>query len=357
MFPTPGSIALLIEERIADLPYRPFPMVNILTKVDQFQTAIKWDANVGGGVASGRAATTNPTVQATDQVVGASLPIGDYVIDHTFSILITKLTELGNLPDLLAPRALRSLFTAHIDTAFKVIYPKLNQLIWTGTGAADTTNLNVFGMESVIAAAPYANINPATYPLWASYVNANAGTARPLSKELFAAVEVDMFERGTFYNAIITTGRIAELYKTLYEVSEQHTPMGGDGIADIGYTGLAYKGVPIRKDKDCPEGTLWFVNTGDVELHTFAQGNYGLADPGAYEMSTVTDPTKSEGLNFLVGQLPRTNPQSVSYNISIMPQLKVHDRRAFSVITDIADDLDQIGFSDPDGVLKTTAPA
>lgn len=361
MIPTPSAIALIIQERIAQLPFRPYTLTGLLPKVDEFQTEVKWDANVGGATVNGRATVTNPTVQNTDQVVGASLPIGNYLIDHTFSILGTQLTQMGNLPPQAAPRALRSLFVAHVDTAFSVIYPRLNFLLWNGLGAANTTDLQVYGLASVIAAGSYANINPATYPLWEPLIVNNAGVDRPLSEQLFSEVMVAAEESGRFFDTIITTPKIAELYKTLYDVAASPNPIGAatPGLADLGYTGMALNGIPIRKDKDCPEGTFWFINSGESALHTFAQGQYGIADPSTegYEMSVVADSQKTEGINFLVAQLPRTNPQALSYNISVMPQMKYHNRRQLAVITDIAEDLDQITFSKPESVLKTSAPA
>ncbi|NJN88962.1 MAG: phage major capsid protein [Leptolyngbyaceae cyanobacterium SL_5_14] len=352
----PSAIARVIEERIADLRYRPFALTALLRKVDQFQTSIKWDANVGGGQANGRAATSNPTVQQGDTVVGAALPIGDFLIDHTFSIKGTALVEMGNLPAQFAPLAIRSLFVANVDTALSVIYPRLNQLLWSGLGAANITDLNVFGLESVATPGSYANINPVTFPLWAPYINDNGGTDRPLSAQLFEEVEDRLFDQGINYDTIITTSKIASLYKTLYEVSSSPTPLGGAGVADIGYTGLSYKGVPILKDKDCPAGTIWFINSAEAELHTFAQGYFGISSPTTdYNLVAVTNPAKTNGLNFLIGQLANSNPQAQSWNIGVMPQMKYHNRRQLAVIRDITEDLDQITFSKPDSVLKTTA--
>lgn len=343
MIPSLGAINLVIEEQIAELPFRPYTMLTLLNKVDEFQTSVIWDVNVGGAQVSGRSAATVPTVQNTDNVIPATLPIGNYVADHTFAVAITQLTNLGNLPDNMAPRALRNLFQSHVSTAFEVIFPKLNKLIWSGTGAADTTNLQVFGMQSVVGTGAYAGIDPATYPAWLAYRNVNGGTPRALSKQLFAEAEVEMFKRGLVYDMIVTTAEIVELYTALFDASSGKP---GDDTADIGFTGVEYKGRTIRKDADCPPGTIWFINSRDVRLHTFAQGVYGEAAPsGDYLLSQVTNSEKTQGINFLIAQLPRTNPQSISYNISVMPQLQVFNRKSIAYIGDISEDLDSISLT------------
>jgi hypothetical protein len=357
MLPSLDAINLVIEEEIAQLPHRPYTALSILNKVSQFQTAVDWDVNVGGGVVNGRAATTNPSVQNTDNVIKATLPIGNYVADHTFAILITKLTELGNLPANHAPRALRELFRAHIKTAFDVIFPKLNSLIWTGTGAANTTQLQVYGMEYIVTAAnTYAGIAPGTYADWVSYRNANAGTPRPLSKQLFSEVSVELFKRGMSHDVVITTPEIVELYAALFD---QNPGKVGDNVeADVRYTGFALGGVPILRDKDCPSGTFWYLDSTMVDFYTFAQGVYGVASPDPV-LSVVSKPENTMGINFLLSQLPNTNPQSVSYNLSVMPQLKVHDRRkGIAVLADIDQSLNYIsGFEANTLKLPTPSPS
>lgn len=353
MLPSLDAINLVIEEEIAKLPYRPYTILMALNKVTQYQTAIDWDVNVGGAQVSGRAATTNPSTQNTDNVIKASLPIGNYLVDHTFNILITKLTELGNLPANHAPRALRELFRAHVVTAFDIIFPRLNQLIWTANGAANTTDLNVFGMEYVTTAAnTYAGIAPGTYPEWVSYVNDNSGTPRALSKELFAEVAVALFNRGMGFNAVVTTPEIVELYGALFD---QNPGKESSDVADIRYTGYTLGGVPILKDKDCPVGTFWYVDLSQVDLYTFAQGVYGVAAPDPV-LYTVSTPENTMGLNFLIAQLPVQNPQTVSYNISVMPQLKVHNRKTgMAVIRDIDQNLAYIS-GNPNNTLKLPTP-
>lgn len=354
MLPQLDAIRLVLEEEIAQTPNRMSETLKALRKNDAFQTQITWDVNVGGATVSGRAATTNPSVQNTDTVIGASLPIGNYLVDHTFSIPGTQLTQLGNLPANMAPRALRGLFAAHMQTAFDVIYPRLNALIWNGTGAGDTTNLQVFGMNYVITAAnTYAGIAPGSYPSWVSYVNDNGGTPRPLSKELFAETEVEMFKRGITWNAIVTTPEIVKLYEALFD---KNPGMPSSDVADITYSGYTYKGRPILTDKDATTGSWWFIDLSGVQFYSFAQGQYGLASPDPL-LSVVSNPEKTDGINFLISQLPNTNPQAISYNISVMPQLKVHNRaKQICAIKDIDQDLAYIS-GDPDNTLVLPSPS
>jgi hypothetical protein len=356
MLPSLGAIALIIEEELATMPYRTSVMMSLLRKNDQFQKEIKWDANAGGAQVSGRAATSDPTTQATDNVIAASLPIGNYVIDHTFSIQDTDLVQLANLPPQNAPAALRNLFQAHVQTAFDVIFPKLNQLLFTGTGASNTTQLQVSGLAAVINnAVAYAGIDPATYPLWVAYVNDNAGTDRALSRELFSAVDVAIFNSGSRYDVCFTTANIAELYKALFNKIVDVQINSPAMNVDIGSTGLAYNGAPILRDKDCPAEHFYLLDSSKIELRTFAQGS--TLDTAAYpQMAQVVQSQKIQGLNLLVSQLPRTNPQAIKYNISLMAQLKVHDRKAVSVIKDISENLAYIS-GDASNTLVLPSPS
>jgi hypothetical protein len=347
-----GAINLMIQQEIAKLPFRPYPMLATLPKASEFQSQIKWDVNVGGATVSGRAATADPTVQNTDTVVPASLPISNYVVDHTFSVLRSKLTELANLPPNMAPRALANLFRSHVNAAFDVIFPRLNTLIYTGIG--DAGSQEVYGMNFVTTNTnTYAGLAPGTYTEWVSTSLGNAGTPRRLTKKLFADMSLALATKGVSYNAIITTPAVVQQYIDTFEkgiIIDGVTPMPivnvnttPNGTVDIGYSGFAYKGVPIIQDVTAPAGTMWFVDTSQVQFYTFAQGDYGSVSDSEINMVDCTNPEQTMGLNFLISELANTNPQVLKLNISVMPQLQVRNRKFVNVIRDIDETTTNIG--------------
>lgn len=317
------ALTLLIEEEIANVNFRPYVMLARLLKRNAFQTLIQWDVNVGGGAVQGRAVTADATTTTTDTVKKASLNIGDRVLGHAFSIRRTDITQARRT----APGALRDLFATHIQTAFDVILPTLNQQVYTGTGNAGSHG--VIGLETVITGSSYAGLTTGDSADWASYVNANGGTGRNLSRQLFSAVDINLARRGVAYDAIFTTPEVVEKYGELFSADRALNTAQVNGVADIGFSGYTYKGKPIIFDVHCPNGTLYFPDTSQVQLYTYALNDALVED------SQMVDATKTLGLNFLVAQLPSNNPHAVRYEISLQPQLKVHNRKAVAALKDI----------------------
>lgn len=323
--PSIDALTLLIEEEIANVNFRPFVMLSRILKRDAYQTQVKWDVNVGGAQVQGRATTADATVGNTDAVRGASLAIGDRVLGHAFSVRRNDITQARRT----APGALRELFAAHILTAFDVIMPALNQVLYTGTGNA--ASHGVFGLDYVLTNAnTYAGLDPATYTDWTCVNLANAGTGRNLTKSLISSTDVALQRKGVAWDAIVTTPEMVEVYGSLFSSDRSLTTVQVNGQADIGFSGYSYKGKPIISDPHCPNGKLYFVDSSMLQLYTYA-----LTDSVDAEQSKMADTQKTSGLNFLVAQLPSNNPHAIRYEISVQPQLKAHNRKCVGVLADI----------------------
>lgn len=323
--PELSALTLLIEEEIANVNFRPYVMLSRLMKRDAFQSKIQWDANVGGGAASGRATTEDATTVATDLVKKAELAIGDRVLNHAFSIKRNDIVQAKRT----APGALRDLFASHVRTGFEVIFPALNKVLYTGTGNA--ASHGVLGMAHIIDNTQnYAGINATTYTDWQCYVNANAGVNRALSRTLFSAVDVAVSRRGVAYDAIVTTPELIEVYGALFSTDRALNTTQVNGTADIGFSGYTYKGKPIIADTDCPNNTLYFLDSSQLCLYTYA-----LTDSISAEQAVMANVEKTEGMNFLVAQLPSNNPHAIKFEISLQPQLKLHNRKCVAVLKDI----------------------
>lgn len=322
--PTIDALTLLIEEEIASVNFRPYVLLSRLAKRDSYQTQVKWDVNVGGAQVSGRATTADATVGNTDSVRGATLAIGDRVLGHGFSVKRNDITQAKRT----APGALRELFAAHVRTAFDVVMPALNLVLYTGVG--DPASHGVVGLQQIVTnTASYGNLDPATYPEWTAFVNANA-TARALSRSLFSAMDVGLARKGVAYDSIITTPEMVEKYGELFSSDRALNTTQVNGTADIGFSGYSYKGKPIIFDTHCPNGTLYFLDASNLALYTYA-----LTDSVDAEQAQMAKSEKTMGLNFLVAQLPSNNPHAIRYEISLQPQLKAHNRRAVGVLKDI----------------------
>ncbi len=312
-----GSLMLLVEDELAKLPLRTYPMLALVTKQDAYQREIKWTVSTGGATATGRATNAaNAITASTDTNVPVKLSIGDRVMGHRFDVLRNDIVEARRT----GPRALAALFQNHVETGFEVIFTTLNSILYTGDGAAASHGL--FGLQYAATATnvSYAGLSSATYPQWEAYQNIN-GTNRAMTRALLGDMHLQGEKRGSAYNAIFTTPELIEKYDQLFadqaSTSVMVSPMG---YADLGFTGYSYKGRPIIADPACTANDMYFVNTNGVSLYTF-----NLAGSGDKSVASV--PEKTMGLNMLVSEINNENPHVLSYEISLQPQLKVSNRR------------------------------
>lgn len=324
------ALTLLIEEEIEKVEFRPYVLLSNLQKEDEFQSQLQWDVTVGGGTAAGRATTADASLQATDETKQAVLAIGDRVLGHGFSVLRTKIVEAKRT----APRALRNLFSTHIERAFEIILPALNQVLYTGTGNA--ASHGVYGLENVVANTAYAGIPTATYGEWSSTVHANGGTNRALSKVLLDNLDTAIKRRGGTYTHIYTTPEIVKKYEDLFNSERSLTVNQVNGIADIGFSGHAYRRTPIIEDTACPNNTIYFLDLSKLKVKTYSLGDARtMTNQEGRVIGAMANPEKTMGLNFLVAELPSNNPHALKMEISLQPQLQVRQPKCVAVLKDI----------------------
>ena len=324
------ALRLLIEEDIEKVPFRPYAMLATIAKEDEFQSAVKWNANVGGATAQGRATTADASTTATDTVKNASLAIGERVLGHAFSVLKTDIVQAKRT----GQGAIRNLFSEHIQSAFDVIFPELNRVLFVGNGNA--ASHGVYGLEYVIDSANnYGGINSTTYPEWSSLINTDAAP-RALSSDLFDVMEIGLKRRGVSYDMIWTTPEIVQKYKKLFATDRNLTVNQVNGTADINFSSVSYGGKPIVDDTQCPNGTLYFVDSRSLVLRTFALGEgTNLTDNDGNIIGTQANATKTQGLNILVAELPSQNPHAVKYEISVQPQLRARQPKRIAALKNV----------------------
>lgn len=320
------ALTLIFEEELVKLPYRPYTMLSMANKRLASQRAIKWQANVGGAVTNGRAITSDAGLaDNTDIVKPAEIPIGGRVLNHVFSLLLTDIKEARST----ALPALRDLFASHLNTAVDVILPKLNQNLFTGVGGANSTDNGVFGLTAVTNnAQPYAGIDPAVDMLWQAN-NINSGVPRPLTRDLLSEVEISVARKGAPYDVIVTTPEIVEVYgKVFIQMGSLGNPQI-NGTVDLGFSGYEWKGRPIITDIDCPAGNMYFLSSRDLAVYTY---DFSAANP---EIAVTKNLKNTNGLQYMISQLNNRNPHLVEFEVSIVPQMKVHNRKSVTVINNI----------------------
>lgn len=324
------AIRLLFTELdITRIPNRSSILLDRLTKANQYQTQLKWRVNVGGAAVAGRATSADVgSTNTSDTLKGCILPIGDRVLGHTFSVLATEIAEAKSAGE----GAIKDLFLENIYSAYSVIMPALNSALYTGDGTSGSHG--VFGLNQAVDAAAYGGVVKATYPEWVGALVANAGTPRALSRGLFDSLDVAFNRAGVGYDTIVTTPEVIKKYGQLFATDRAMSVAGPNGPADIGFSGYFYNGIPLTMDPQCPNGTMYFFNSTNVEVRTFATEETVKDDSGNIRGMQIRN-SSTMGLNFSISQLIGRNPDKFEFEIGIKPQLRIRNPRSIGIVRDI----------------------
>jgi hypothetical protein len=327
-----GAIALEIQAKVADISGNDLmPLVKRLDKRETSQTAIKWNTDVGGEAAIGESVNADAmTDSSAAAVIPLSLPIASNRFRHTFTVYTTEMAEAaaqgeGELANLLAYAS---------KLAMRVCLRSLATEIYAGTGAeADGGVVGLSALHANVTSSlstdDYANGDVSTYAKFSNYVNENDGTPRALTDDLMFKMSEEILGGGTLgvnsnFTAVYTTPALVTKYKTLFQ-SVSDFNLAPNGVADLGYSGLAFEGRPVLMDPRCTAGTMYFVDEDELALWTFAEG----AKANGYE-------TTEQSLNFKIVELATLNPDKVKFAVVLKPQLQIARRAAVAVLGDLS---------------------
>jgi hypothetical protein len=327
------TIAKAVEPSVANtrLTSAPF-LLNLFarnamrTKMD---TSINWSVDIGGGAATIEPLTADGANTLTDDAVPASLRVGRYRIKHQFPISRVDIEEAA----LLAPEDLANLFESQVQRGINYIARNLNQLLFTGTGLA--ANAEIAGLQLVKdAAVVYAGLSPVTYPKWQGIRNTNA-TARPLTTDLLLAIQQTIQENESYFDLIVTSPSMGTSYTKLFI-----TAAGGFGLTpdeevnglsrvELGMGGRYYQGIPIVEDVMCPAGTIYFINSADLNVYSF---RFQSSAGGDMAQTAILDPSVTYGLNVHLAELPSNNSAVRKFELYTMPQFRVFNRKSVATL-------------------------
>lgn len=309
-----SALRLAIQEQIALVPMRDYVTLNLLSKESDFQSQVKWNVNVGGGTATGRATNANAVAATTDATVNASLPIGDAVIGHRFDIIVNDLVQAQQA----GVGALKQLFKYQAKNGLEVVLKKLNQALYTGAGT--NADGGVYGMEYIKTQAnDYANISVTSYPTWVPYLNTNASN-RALTEALLYTTTTEMRKKGGSPDVIIGSLEMIDTFSKLTSSVRTFNIAAPTRLAELGFSMASWQGIPLVGDVDCTANTLYFVRSSGVSLHTFSLASGSPLIGGAIQAD------QANGINLLIAQIPSQAPHVFSYELSVQPQLQVFNR-------------------------------
>jgi hypothetical protein len=122
------------------------------------------------------------------------------------------------------------------------------------------------------------NINPSTVPVWAASVSSNAGTPRTLGESMMITMADTIVKKaGESPDVAFTSLGVRRAY---FNLLEQQREFSNTSTFTGGFGGLKFMTddgeIPIISDKDCPPGTMYFLNTGNLKI--YQQGDWSFLD-------------------------------------------------------------------------------
>lgn len=187
-----------------------------------------------------------------------------------------------------------------------------NFLFRSGSGGVPgaATQKEVTGLAGQIAATGILwNIDPATVPEWASFVDANAGTLRAVSENMFlkAAQEVNV-RCGEEIDLWVTSAGVQRAYAALLQgmrrFNEPTELRGGFKGLDMSNTNQGNTGtntVSMYWDKDCPDSTAYGLSTNRIKWYKMSDWEF-MEEDGAV-LSRVPNTDAYEGTLFLYAEM------------------------------------------------------
>lgn len=332
-------LAKIIEEETPDLRLKSAVFLDYLSARGCVKkgtnTDLFWNAIASGSQTATAAMSVAGADQTTGDAVQASLGIGAYKIYHQFTV---SLVDMKNA-QAAGVGKLKNLFKQNLTAGMLAIRRQLNTYLWTADGTA--ASAGVVGMSQVLDnSKPYANIDPAVYTQWKAITQTSA-TPRALTRNLLYDFSRTMEEQEVYHEALFCAPSMAQTYNQLFDnVAGINSVMGrtDSSKVDLGFNSRAYNGVPLITDPQMPLGQMVGINTSDIDLISMdlADADQGqIAALGLKNNLSSISSAEVGGLCVNVALLPQSNPGLISFQILVLPQLRVHNRRSVQAILNL----------------------
>jgi len=186
------------------------------------------------------------------------------------SITFTKDDEWANS----GAEQVIDLLKAKVEQAKNTISDSLNLALFVGTGLE--ARARIIGLQTMGATGSYAGIDGAVYADWKAYVE-STNTALTIDHIRTMRNTLNQGKGASPASIGVTTQTLYEKVESLYTPAYQMNPMVQSKetkrLADVGFTGLEYAGIPLTWDPDCPSGEFYMFNTKNVKLAVHKDAN------------------------------------------------------------------------------------
>ena len=238
-----------------------------------------WDVEFSGAQADAVAegSDVDESEFTTDQPVPAVLGWSTY--RQSFKLSENEIDAAASSVG--TPEVLLDMFGERVLNAHHKLCSRINVDIFTGTGTNAKGVPTLVGLYGgpIEPTGSYATIDRGQFPEWSGNVLANGGVARPLTLDLMAQLEQNIFTAcGEPPNVILASAGVLRKYENFFEairrvISDGRGPMDfGAGAAN-----LFYKGMPVIRDRNGPPGRLSMLNTNYLRMKYLPHINLGDA--------------------------------------------------------------------------------
>lgn len=284
--------------------------------------------------------------QTTDTIDAAILPWALYrsafaVSDQEYD---TAFVSKGT-----AAQASVGLLRERVLSATSKLASVENVDLWTGTGSATSGVYvgapNIVGLlgGALAASGTYADISVSNYPSWASNVLANGGVPRPLTFDLMAQLETEIYNACSEKpNLIVCSSNVWRKYSALFEPLRRFNDVTKTYNTSVDE--LEWRGIRVIRDKDAPEangaGVMVFLNTNYITKVFLPPTDMSRQDVWKVQDDTLQG---TNGANMVtdhsvpVRVIPLAREGDYStFMVKSTVQLKITRRNALGYVADIS---------------------
>lgn len=183
------------------------------------------------------------------------------------------------------------------------------------TNRTDMTSYEMMGLKGIIDDNTYVDtlegLSRTTYPHWncsTSSTDSNSGTLRDITLDLIQAQITAVEANGGKTNLIISDHALRDAYAALVVADKRFVnTMKLDG----GFMALEYNGIPWVADGDCPNNTVFFVDTDHLQI--MQMSDWSWMDRDGAVLSRVSGSDAYEAVLYWYADLATDRPKAHSF--------------------------------------------
>src|SRR5690606_15244617 len=196
-------------------------------------------------------------VAPTDEITAAEFEWKQLYV----SLTISGLEEAVNR----GTAAVLNLLESKMEIARMSLIEEFSKQLWgdgTGNNGKDITGIRA-AIDDGSNVAVYGGIDRTQYSWWKSQYNDNGGSPRPLTLGLINSMITACSRGADTVDLIVTT---PTLWDALWELLQKQQRYEAVRVADTGFDEIRFRGRSVIYDDDCPDGTIWFINSKYLTL-------------------------------------------------------------------------------------------